>query len=879
MKRILFWGRRSRDVAALQEELDFHLDQLREEVQAGVRLGEKEAGESAARRRLGNTTAIREAVYEIHSWAAVESFARNSRIALRTFRRHRSTYAFAIGVLAAGIAISTAVFSLVEAVLLDPLPFPDQDQIEVIQKADPRAGTGVVELAYPELGDLQQGVPAFSSVALMPTTLYGYGKVIQFGGRAPVQVESTPVSHDFFRTLGVKPAMGRDFRSGDEHVGAAPVTILSDATWRQEFGADPAITGRMIRLNGKGCEVIGVMARDVEFPRGVGLWVPLGVYPETGKRGATYLQAIARRRPGFSHEQAFTQVKATVARLQREYPQFYPPSQEAVMTTLPRYWTGSARLQLLTSLGAAFLLLLTAAITASNLFLSRALARAREVATRFSLGASAGQLWGQFAAEGATAAVIAGALGAGLAWALIRVLARLAPADIPRLGNAGLNGKVLLFALLVSGMTAVACTVAPAVMASRRNIEAVLRSGGTRLTAGRSGRRLQNAFTVGQTTVTLVLLCASILIVMSVRAMLRADVGFGHRDAVTMNVALHAREYSREQRDRFYTTLLERLRETPGMEAAGGVLLRPLEGTIGWDMKYRTVFNRERRPEELLLSNFEVITPGYFAAVGVPVIEGRDFGDKDKRDGEQTVIISQSLAKRFRDFGVTPLGERLWLGPYAGDGGMKVVGVVGDTRDRGVVTTGDNIYVPYLQSEIPVNYVVARGRMPAQAVTEAVRREVKALDPAQAVAGVATLAELVDRDTARQRFNMALLVTFGAGALLLAAAGVYSVVAESVSVKTQEIGIRMALGADRARLLRQLIAGPVAWVAAGEVIGLLGFVGVARVMAALLYAVHPNDPVVLSGATGFLLGVSVVAACVPAWQATRRGAYEALRES
>src|ERR1700722_5763493 len=309
-------------------------------------------------------------------------------LALRTLCTHRGAYFSAIGILTLGIGMSVAMFSLVDAVLLRPLPFPRQQSIQVIWKTDPLSGAHVEELAYPELRDLQEGIPDFESVAGMPTSLYGYARVLQIGTAEPVQIESAPVSHDFFRVLAVSPALGRDFTKEDERVGAPPVVVLSDRVWRNQLGADGNIVGRMIRLNGQGHTVIGVMAPGVEFPRGAGLWIPLGVERRiVERRGATFLQAIARVKPGVSRERIALQVNALFTRLAADHPEVYTRSQQGVVTPLVEYWTGSARLQLWIVLGASLLLLSASVMSAGNLLLSRTISRRSEIATRLALGA------------------------------------------------------------------------------------------------------------------------------------------------------------------------------------------------------------------------------------------------------------------------------------------------------------------------------------------------------------------------------------------------------------------------------------------------------------------------------------------------------------
>lgn len=775
----------------------------------------------------------------------------------------------AIIVMALAIGISIAVFSLADAVIFHPLPFPNQQSLRVIWKADPKSGNPFLELAYPELRDLQKGVPAFESVALMPTTLYGYGKVIRIGNQQPVQLESAPVSHDFFKTLGVQPVLGRDFKDSDEHPGAAPVVILSDTVWRTQFHQDPQIIGRQIALNGQGYTVIGVAGRNVDFPKGVGLWVPLGVNKDAiENRNAYYLQAIARIEPGYSAEQADAQVQALFRRLAHEYPQFYSPMQEAVITSLPQYWMGSARLQLLVSLGASLLLLLTGCVTASNLFLSRTLARHQEIATRSSLGATMPQIFGQFLTEGLTAAFLACCVGVAIAWAVIKLLVSIAPPDIPRLQEAGVHRPALAFAIGISLLVAIACSAAPTLLATRLNLETVLREGGARLSSGRHSSRIQIGFVVAQTAMSVVLLIASALIVISVRAMLRTDTGFSHTDAVTMNLALRGPQADEAKRRLFYTNLLNRLRESPAVTAAGAVLVRPLEGSIGWDMTYRSEFDLPRSSEQLPTSNFEVITPGYFQAVGTPIVEGRDFTNRDRENAPNVVIISKGLAEKMSRAGHEPVGTRIRFGRRDGGAWWTIVGVTGNTRYRGVTTRDEDVYVCYLQSGIPVNYLVLRGRGTTRELTALARRQVAALDPTQAIANVATIGELVDRNTARQRFNMALLLSFGLTALLLTAAGIYSVIAEMIALRTREIAIRLALGSDRLALVRRFVGGTIGFVLVGEVTGVAGSLILGRAVTGLLYAIKPNDPFVFSFVLSCVLIISTAAVFVPAWIAS-----------
>lgn len=795
------------------------------------------------------------------------------KFAVRAIARHRGVYLSIAAILALGIGMSTAMFSLVDAVLLRPLPFRDQQSIELIWKTDSLSGVHVGELAYPELADLQT-IPDFESVAVMPTSLYGYGKVLQTGPGDPVEIESAPVSHDFFHVLGVAPFLGRDFTSSDERVGAAPVVIVSYRVWRDQLGANRDVAGRMIRLNGQGHTVIGVMAPGVEFPRGAGLWVPLGVDGRiVERRGATFLQAIARVNPGRSREVVARQVNALFQRLAREHPGFYSQSQKAVMTPLPEYWTGSARLHLWIMLAASLLLWVAAAISAGTLLLSRTLARRTEIATRLALGARTAGIVKQLAMEGALIAAIAAGAGLTIAESAIRVLVRFAAADIPRLEDTHLDLRGFAFAAGAALLAALACSIAAAWPAGRMNLESALREAGARWSASRAGTA-RFLFVPAQAAVTVVLLVIATWLILSYRAMISAGIGFSNRDAVSMNLTLRGpgvlsgQSFNAAARRAFYSDLLNRLRESPGVTSTAAVLLRPLEGAIGWDVTYELEFEAGKN-RELPKANYEVVTPGYFETVGTPLLEGRDFNDQDSESGDPVVIISKPLADQIRRTGRDPLGSRIRLG-LGPDRWSKVIGIAAEARYRSVVESGADIFVPSAQAQPPTDYIVIRGTRPPAELAALVRQTLKKLNPGQAVSGVATVSDLIDANTARHRFNVTLLAWFGMCALILAAAGVYSVIAETMTEREHEIAIRNALGAQRARLVREMASGTLALVLIGEAAGLCCAILFGRVAANLFYSVSPRDPVVLASVAAFLFAISLAAASWPAWIAAGR---------
>lgn len=795
---------------------------------------------------------------------------------LKRLWRRKSDYLVAIAVLALGIGTSVAMFTLVDAVVLRPLPFPSQDAIHVVWKSDALAGDHIEELAYPELHDLE-GLDSLDYAAVMPPSLYGYGKVLQVGSSKPVQIEGAPVSHDFFRVLGVSPALGRDFSADDERVGAAPVVVLSHEVWRDHLGSDPGIIGEAIRLNGQHSEVIGVMAPGVDFPRGAGMWVPLGVREwVVQNRDATFLQAIVRTKPGVTREEISRDVDVLFGRLAAEHPLFYSESQRGVVTPLAEYWTGSARVHLWILLTASLLLLAASLMSAGHLLLSAIVARRPEIATRLALGASPGRVFRELSFEGIAVAGVAAGLGLLIARAAVDILVATSVADIPRLSQAAVDLRSFGFASGAAALAALTCTVVPAWFVARWPVASTLRSAGARTSRSRGDERTTGLFVLTQALVTVALLVLAVLLSISYRAMLAADTGFAHRDTVTMNLALRGAGASPGQRidvayrRSFYERLLESMRAEPGVSSAAAILLRPLEGNVGWDVSYEFAFAASSRARDDVLpkANYEVITPDYFRTVGTPLLAGRDFTERDTEDAPPVIIISNALAERIREAGHPALGHRIRLGLGSGEWN-EVIGVAADARYRGITKTGADLFVPHTQARQPTNYVVVRGSRPEAELVEIVSDKLATLDPEQALAGVATLGALMDRDAGHHRFNGMLLLLLGACAAALASAGVYGVIAESTAMKERELAIRSALGAPRQRIVRDVITRTLVFVVLGESMGLLVAVVLGSLATELLYGTSARDPAVLGAVAVFVFAISLWSAFWPAWSATR----------
>jgi len=838
----------------IDEELRFHYEAIVTERMAAGDTPEQAA--LYARQRLGNMAVVEDEVRDLSWFHRAELGIRHLRYAMRAFN------ARAACILAAGIALSVAVFSLVKAVVLDPLPFPEPKQIHMIWKSDTQVGTHVVgELAFPELADLRAASPAIEHVALIPAALYGNGRVLQSGSQDPVQIETCPATADFFQVLGVRPAMGRGFAPGDEAPGAPSVVVISDAVWRRHFGKRPGIVGEMIRLNGVGHTVIGVTGPAFAFPRGAEMWVPLR---KDDRRGMTWLIALARLRPGAGQQDLHTAADRAFQIQVKDHLEHYSRTQQAVVTPLADYYTGKAKPHLLLAMATALLLLLSACASAGNLFLSRALVRRREMATRASLGASPGRILGQFVMEGLLAALAATAGGTLLALAVIQGMIHFAPAGMPRVANATVDPSALAFAALIAVLATAACAAGPALVVRGGSIDAMLKSGGPRTAGSRNGQRMQNVFVLCQSALTVVILASSLLLYLSYRSMLTTDIGFAHREALSMNLAIRGPKVTPAYRRAVYTTLLERLREQPQVIDAAGVLVRPYEGPIGWDTEY--VFEYEagtRDPHQLTKANFEVITPGYLSTVGTPLLGGRAFDDRDTEEAERVAIVSAAVADRIRATGRDPLAQRIRVfGAW-----RKIVGVTGNARYRSVVQALEDVYLPYRQVDVPTNYLIVHGRTSRGELLALVRDTLKQIDPAQTYASEATLGELIDRDTAGNRFSVAILILFAAGAILLAAAGIHSVVREAVTARAKELALKIALGATRGRLLAETAGGTLPWVAAGAGIGLAGAVAVGRAASALLYQVSPADPMILIAVAGVMLLIATLALAGPSWAA------------
>ena len=782
------------------------------------------------------------------------------RYALRQLVKAPGFTAVAVATLALGIGANTAMFSLVRGVLLRPLPYPQAERLVT-------AG-----LSLPDFDDLRRAATVFDETAVWASNLYVLG-----GEGAGEQVRGATVSSRFFPMLG-DAAVGRTLVPADAR---DKVVVLGHGLWTRRFGADRGVVGRTIRLSGDAYTVVGVMGPEFQFPSGqFDLWVPieaaLAATPEqTQNRTLRIFRLLGRLAPGVTAAQAQGQVTEIAARIAKEH----PATNEGVgiaLTSVYDRLVGGVRTPLLVLMGVVALVLLIASVNVANLLLARARSRERELAIRAALGAGRGRLVRQLLTESVLLSAAGSGLGLILARWILDVLPTIAGANIPRLASVRIDLGVLAFTAAVAIATGLLFGLAPAWQAARGDAADGLREGG-RGSAGRGARRLRAGLTAAEVALALVVLVGAGLLVQSLVRLLHVDAGFIADGLLTANVGLFGpTPRTPAQRAVLAQEIVARLSRLPGVEAAGGGTglppLSPQRGT-GFVAEGVTEGTAEARR-----AYFLAVTGDYFRALGTRVYEGRAFTEADAAGAPEVVILNRSLARRLYGEG-SAVGRRVRLvNPEQGDGWRTVVGVVGDVRYSGLDDPGEAaIYTPFAQTPFLWTYVMVRTAGPPMALAGAIRQTVSAVDPTLEAAALKPMAEVVAETVAQPRFNVVLLSAFAGLALLLAAVGIYGVISYSVVQRTKEIGIRMALGADRGDVLRLITGQGLRLAAVGVAFGLLGAAATARLLTTLLFEVQPTDAMTYAAAAAFLVTTSLAASAVPAWRATRVAPVSVLR--
>jgi putative ABC transport system permease protein len=800
------------------------------------------------------------------------------RHALRSLRRRPLLFAVAASALALGIGASTAIFSVVDAVLLRPLPFAEPERLVMLWQSIPEASAPFVEVSYPYLLEARARSRLMASLAAMPSINSGF----ILGGAEPARVEGRIVTGNFFDVLVARAAQGRTFTQDEDRVGMPRVVVVSHGLWQRQFGGDPRLVGRTLVVDGTSMTVIGVMPPGFRYPSGAELWTPLvPVVPEiVDKPNVGWAVVVGRLAPGATLAQARAELDGIVAaQLKIHYPK--SPAVKHVLTPLAHDWFGASRPALLVLLGAVLLVLLLACANVSALLLARAAARQREIAVRLALGASRGRLVRQLLAEASLIALAGGVAGTLLAvWGLDALIA-LVPAEVPRLQDAAIDPRVLAFALALTALSALGAGLVPALVASKASLTEVLAEGGRSVGPGAGQARARAVLVGAEAAIALVLLAGAGLLTRTFQNLRHVDLGFDPRNVLTLEVAGPRGKYDKvEERRQLYRALLERIDALPGVEASAAVLIRPLWGQVGLDWHFVVEGQSEVEAERNPSLNLQIVTPGFFRTMRMPVRRGRTFTERDTPGVPPVVVVSEVLARRYWP-GQDPIGKRVKVPmpspPYAPTW-MTVVGVVGEARYRELQAARLDFYMTYLQSDEGLKHLVVRTAGDPMALAPAVRAAVRSVDRDLILTDVTSMAGLVDTALGGARFGMQLLSGFALVALLLAALGIYGVVAFVVSRRTREVGIRMALGARAADVLALVLRQGMAPVLAGLVVGMAGALALGRLSAGLLFGVPPHDPATLAAAAA-VLGLAALLACaLPARRAARIDPAQALRD-
>jgi putative ABC transport system permease protein len=864
----------------LDEEIESH---LRLEIADRVERGEPVAEATlAARRQFGNITVVKEVTREMWGWVALERLAYDIRYALRGLRKTPGFAAVAIVTFALGIGANTAMFSVINAVMLRPLPFPEPDRLVDVAELDLRPGQPRTpgSASWPNFFDWRTRARSFAHVSAYHETAF----TMVVGGRSS-HTPGAVVSADLFATLGAQPALGRGFRADEERAGA-DVVVLSDGLWRTEFGGSSGFVGSVLSLNGRPFTVIGVMPPGFRFPfstPAAQLWITVadearaepGDSPMTEQRGAHYIKVIGRLQPGVSVGAAQSELDGLAASLAREYPDSNATRGIVVTPQLDRL-VGDTRRALIVLLVAVACVLLIACVNVANLLLVRGAGRGREIALRLALGASRHRLIVQLLTESVVLAAAGTVAGLLLAVWSVRALTAIAPVDMRGLDQVTIDGAVLAFTAAIGFTSALAFGSVPALVGSGTAPAAALAENARASTAP-GQTRVRSILVIAETALGVVLLVAAGLLVRSFYRLAHTNPGFDPSHVVTARFSLPDSRYSYLQQVRFYDELLAALNAAPGLQATGATPL-PMSGSrFGLSIE----LPGESTPHARLPSaDFMVVAPGFFRAMQIAIVAGRDFTPADNDGSPRVIAINEAFARRFfpdRD----PIGQRVKLSLSTTEKETpwrEVVAVVRDFKQLSLTQEPRPAdFVPYAQGLISPLSIVIRTAGPTAGAIDQLRDVLGKKDPELALYDVRTIEEYVDRSVASARFQMLLLTLFAALALVLTAVGLYGVVAYAVAQRTREFGIRIALGARPAEVLRLVARTALGMAAAGIALGIVGAAAATRLLDAALYGVRPLDPVTFVSVVALLVIVALVASWVPARRATRVDPILALR--
>ena len=818
----------------------------------------------AAHRKLGNTTLIREEIYHMNSLGWLETLWQDLRFALRGLRRTPGFAAIAILVLALGIGASTAMFSVVSAVLLRPLPYKDPDRLLNLWETNLKSKTSQMADSYGDFLDWRAQNHVFEGIAVHNDAAFTL-----VGPNGPVRVEGPFVSTNLFNVLGVKPALGRGFLPNEDEPGHS-VVIISHDLWQRSFSSDPRALGQSIQLDHSTYTIVGVMPAGFQFPiqpTPIEVWVALGGLPDlpTG-RVSHFLEAVARLRPSVTLEQARAEMATIAARLASQYPD---TNSNVGVKLVPAHeqLVGKVQPVVLMLFGAVILVLLIACGNVANLLLARGTNREREIAIRAAIGAGRPRIVRQLLTESFLLAASGGALGTFLAMGAARLLIIFGPPDIPRLSQVTVDGRVLAFSLVITFFTGLVFGLAPALRTAQADLIQSLKTSGA-VAQGESSRyQLRSALIVSEVALTLLLLAGAGLMLNSLFRLTRIHTGFNPNGVLTFAVRLSDADYSKEQIATRFDELLESLRRTPGVRTVAADTSLPLTQTNVMSVRFEIEGQSGPESPEAALS---IVTPDFFRTLEIPMLSGRDFSVHDNLKSPPVVIVSQSLAQRYFP-GEEALGKRI-------DINREIVGVVGDVRrDSLTARPMPALYMPESQQPFHGMHFVMRSAVPLPVSIDAVRAAVRSVDRNLAVYDIKTLDQYLGLAVAPARFNTIVLSLFAAVAMVLSSLGLYGVISYVVSRRTHEFGLRMALGATRDDVIRGVLREGLTLALTGIGIGLAGALALTRYLTSQLYEVKPTDPLTFIAVSAAFAAIALVATFIPARRATKVDPMVALR--
>jgi predicted permease len=859
----------------LDEEIRAHLElETEQNIEAGM---SPEEARCAALRTFGSVTLSKEESRSMWGFRPLETLWQDVRFGLRMLWKSPSFTIVAIVALALGIGANTAIFSVVNTVLLRPLPYKEPERLVMVWEDASKHGyprDTPAAANYIDWREQNQVFEGMAAIADQSFNLTGVGE--------PERIDGRRVSGNLFALLGVEPQLGRAFSAEEDQPGAERVVIMSHGLWQRRFGSDPNITGKLLTLNGESYRVIGVMPSHFRFPsREVDLWVPIAfTQQEAASRGRHYLQVVARLKPGVSLQQAQAEMNGIATRLQQQYPD-QNADLGAAVTLLHEHVAGDIKPALLILLGAVGFVLLIACANVANLLLARSAVRQKEIAVRVALGASRGRLIRQFLTESILLAAMGGIVGLCLALWGVNLLKAFIPETISQAREIAIDARVLGFTLLVSLLTGLVFGLAPATQTSSFNLNETLKEGGRDYAAGSRGNRVRSLLVIAEVAISLILLIGAGLLINSFLRLRNVDPGFSTNNLLTMSIVLPQQKYSDQaRRSAFYTELVSRIESIPGVKSAAVTNWIPLvrQGdSIGFSIEGRPDPGAGKRPSVVT----RVVHPHYFRTMGIQLLRGREFNDQDRVESPAVAIISETMARRYFA-GEDPIGKRLTpANPSSAepDDWITVIGVAKDVRQFELVADPKpQMYLSYVQAGFfaPRHLVVSTNVEPMSLVAT-VRKAVWDIDKEQPVSNISTMDAVLSESVAQQRFSMLLLGIFAVLALVLAAVGIYGVMSYSVAQRKHEIGIRMALGAQSRDVLKMVVGQGLKLVLIGVGVGLVAAFVLTRVMASLLFGISATDPMTFIIISLVLISVAVLASYIPARRATKVDPMVALR--